>query len=65
MKKYRVGVAYSGSIIVEVEAENEDTACEKAERIVETMDDEEFLHDLEPQHAETNIIEEITDDSRS
>lgn len=61
MRKFRVAVAYEGSIYLEVEAENEDAACEVAERMVESMDDEKFLHDLEPQHAETNIIEEITE----
>ena len=61
MRKFRVGVSYSGSIVVEVEAYCEDNTCEKAERIVENMDDEKFLHELDPQHAETNIIREITE----
>lgn len=64
MKRFSVSVAYAGSIIVEIEAENEDDACEKAEEIVCYMDDEKFLHDLEPQHAETNVIEEITDENQ-
>jgi len=62
MKKFRVGVSYSGSVVVEVEACCEDNACEKAEMIVEAMDNAEFLNELEPQHAETNIIEEIKDE---
>lgn len=64
MKKFRVGVSYSGSIIVEVEAETEFDAEQKAERMVEEMNDEKFLYDLEPQHAETNIIKEITDENK-
>lgn len=63
MKKYRIGVSYSGCVIVEVEACCEDGACEKAEQIVEIMDNNEFFDKLEPQWAETNIIKEITDGS--
>lgn len=59
MRKFSVGVSYSGSIIIEVEACCEDNACEKAEQLVEGMDNDEFLEALEPQHVETNIIREI------
>lgn len=62
MKKYKVGVSYSGSIVVEVEAENEFDAEQKAEQMVGGMDDEKFLHNLEPQYIETNIIKEVTDE---
>lgn len=61
MKKYSVSVSFAGSIIVEAEAENERDAELKAEQIVFDMDDEEFLPKLEPQHVETNIIEEIAE----
>lgn len=60
MKKFRVGVAYENSIYVEVEAENEIEAIEKAEQKVEQMPHKEFLDQLNPQWAETNIIEELT-----
>lgn len=59
MRKFRIGVSYEGSIVVEVEAGDEDTACKKARDKVERMNDEKFLHGLDPQWAETNIIEEI------
>lgn len=60
MKKFNIGVSFVGSIYVQVKAEDEDDAREKAEQIVFSMDDGEFLHDLQPEHNETVIIEEIT-----
>lgn len=63
MKKFRVGVSYEGSIVVEIYANDEDDACNIARDKVERMDDEKFLHDLEPQWTKTNMIEEITDEN--
>ena len=62
MKKFRMGVSYSGSVIVEVEAPDENIACEIAERIVDDMGHAEFLDALELGWDETNIIGEITDE---
>lgn len=59
MKKYSVSVAYAGSIIVEVEAENEDDAYKLARDIADNMNDQDFLEQLDPQYQETDIIEEI------
>ena len=62
MKKFRVGVSYSGSVIVEVEVENEDEAYEEARNKVERMGHAEFLDALGLGWDETDIIEEITDE---
>jgi len=60
MKKFIVDVHYGGSIVVKVEAENEDEACELAQRTVESMNDEDFFYRLERQYPENNVIE-VTD----
>jgi len=59
MSKFIVDVIYEGSIAVTVEAENEDDACDKAIETTLRMDEEQFLHNLNPYWTETNIIEKI------
>jgi len=58
-KTYRMRVYYGGSIYTEVEANNEDEACQKAEDYCNKLSDDDFLMALDPQCAEIEVIEEI------
>ena len=53
--EYQVRIRYTGSILVEVNAENETEAQKKGERIAQEMDSDAFLSALEPQHLGTEV----------
>jgi hypothetical protein len=55
MNNYRVRIRYAGSVLVEVQADNEANAQEKGERVVQQMDGDTFLSALEPQHLGTEV----------
>ncbi len=55
MNEYQVRVRYAGSILVEIEAENEAEAQEKGELKVQGMDSDTFVSALEPQHLSTEV----------
>lgn len=57
MNEYQVRIRYAGSVLVEVKAENKAEAREKAERIVQDMDNDTFLSALEPQHLGTEVTQ--------
>ena len=58
MKKYRAVVSYVGAIGIDVEAENEKKAAEKAERLCSEMPDNVFYYECDVQYEET-YVEEI------
>lgn len=47
MKKFRVNLYYHGCVSVEVIAEDEEAAIEKAENVADNMPDEEFVRKAE------------------
>lgn len=49
MKKFKVTLSYSGSITIDVDAENEKLAISKAEEMADNMDAKEFVEKLQPQ----------------
>jgi hypothetical protein len=55
MSEYQVRVRYAGSILVEIEAENEAEAQEKGELKAQSMDSDTFVSALEPQHLGTEV----------
>ena len=55
MRKYRVRIRYAGSVLVELEAEDEAQAMEKGERTAANMDSATFLSALELQHLGTEV----------
>jgi len=55
--RYRVITSYAGAIDIEVEANNEAEAENKANQILDEMDDEYFLLSLNPQVQGTEIEE--------
>ena len=57
MNEYQVRMRYAGSVLVEVEAEDEAEAQQKGQRIVQEMDSGTFLSALEPQHLDTEVTQ--------
>lgn len=57
MKKFNVHLYFEGSLIVDVNANNEKEAHDKAHEIVAQMSDAEFLEALEPQYAGYDVYE--------
>jgi hypothetical protein len=57
MKKYHCVVSYSGALAFDVKAHNEEEAEAFANTRAETLPDDEFLAQLEPQHMETQVEE--------
>ena len=57
MKKYRVIFHYEGALDVDVEANNEEEAEDKAHEVVGNMSDKEYIEKLELEIAET-LVEE-------
>ena len=55
MRKHRVRIRYAGSVLVELEAEDENQAREKGEGVVAEMDSDRFVSALELQHLETEV----------
>ena len=55
MKKFQVRMRYAGSILLEIQAENEAEAREKGQRKAQEMDSDTFLSALESQHLDTEI----------
>ena len=55
MRKYRVRIRYAGSVLVELEAEDEAQARERGERTAADMDSDKFLSALELQHLGTEV----------
>lgn len=56
--KYRVDLYFSGTITQYIEAENEQSAYEKAEWNVENMSNEEFTKELDIQPNGHDVYEE-------
>ena len=56
MNEYQVRIRYTGSILVEVDADNEAEAQGKAGRTAQDMDSDAFLFALEPQHLGTEVM---------
>lgn len=57
MKKFRVNLYYHGCVSVEVSAENEESAIEQAEVIVDAMSDEKFMREAELLGNGTDVYE--------
>jgi len=55
MDEYQVRMRYAGSVLIEVKAENEAEAQEKAEQKVQGMDSDTFVSALEPRHLGTEV----------
>ncbi len=55
MNEYQVRIRYTGSILVEVKAENEAEVQEKGEQMAQEMDSDVFLSALEPQRLGTEV----------
>ena len=56
MKRYRVRMRYAGSVLVELEAEDEAQARGKGERAAADMNSDTFLSALELQHLGTEVM---------
>ena len=55
MNEYQVRMRYAGSVLVDIKAENETEAQEKAERTVRNIDSDTFVEALELQHLGTEV----------
>ena len=55
MNDYQVRIRYTGSVLLEVKAENEAEAQGKGEQMVQEMESDTFLSALEPQHLGTEV----------
>lgn len=57
MKRFKVNLYFEGSLIINVDANDEREALDKAMEISLEMSDEEFLKELEPQYAGNDVYE--------